>query len=167
MERTVDKSLGSSELLAGFERICGQAGRLKCVHDDCAQRHDKKHRRHITVLIIMNVLTAFLLAGNLKEMYPPEVNLLAGVLAAIAALCTGFLMSFDYKGRASRHSELSTCYAALQLGCQADMDRFKAGRFSSEQFDTILGCNVGILKELKIRSHGLDSACRLTDEESS
>ena len=81
------------------------------------------------------------------------------VLASLAAICTGIAFSFDYRGKAARHSELATCYAALALSCEADRDRFKEGRLDDERFDTILGCDIQILKELQLRSHGLDSSC--------
>lgn len=161
---STEDELQARNLMDGFQRICARTGAMMCEHGTRSSKLAKFHDRHTVTIVILNVLTAALLAGNFRDMYPSEINLAAGGLAAISAICTGLLLAFDYKGRAGRHSELSTCYAALQLGCQADMDRFRARRYTPEQFDTILVCNVGILKELELRSYGLDRACVLSSE---
>ena len=151
-------------LVRGFSRVCGRATAMKCIHQTCAKKEGRSNQVLFGAVVIINALAACLLAGGLREMLPRAINLMTAAMSAVAAICTGLALAFDYKGKAARHSELSTCYAALALSCQADMDRFNAGQLAAMQFDTILGCNVGILKELELRSHGLDSSCTIGSE---
>jgi hypothetical protein len=149
----------SESLLARAKRICDTTNAMKCIHDERARTISRQNRVLSITLIVANAGAAFILASGLREMIPRAVGVVAAVLSALAAVCTGFAFSFDYRGKAARHSELATCYAALTLSCEADRERFREGRLEEDQFDTILGCNVQIMKELQLRSHGLDSTC--------
>jgi len=149
----------SQSLLTRAQKICETTSKMKCIHDECARTIGRQHKALFITLILANAGTAFVLASGLREMIPRAVGIVAAVLASLAAICTGIAFSFDYRGKAARHSELATCYAALALSCEADRDRFKEGRLDDDRFDTILGCSIQILRELQLRSHGLDSSC--------
>ena len=149
----------SELLLTRSKKICDTTSRMKCVHDECARTIGRQHKALFITLILANAGTAFMLASGLRDMLPRAVGIAAAVLSGLAAICTGIAFSFDYRGKAARHSELATCYASLTLSCEVDRDRFKEGRLDDQGFDTILGCNIQILKELQLRSHGLDSSC--------
>lgn len=152
-------------LVSASLSLCRRASDMKCAHEACARRNGRSSRILFGSVVIMNAVAAFLLAGALQKMLP-GIDIVAGLLSLAAAICTGLALTFDYKGKAARHSELSTCYAALVLSCKADTERFKAFQLSTLQFDTILTCNVNIIKELQLRSHGLDSSCIVPREES-
>jgi hypothetical protein len=148
-------------LLSRSQRICTTAATMKCTHDACARALGKKNQALFTALIVANAATAFLVASGLRDMLPRAIGVIAAVLASVAAVCTGLALGFDYRGKAGRHGELATCYAAMALSCESDRDRYTEGRLDEATFDTILGCNVQILKELQLRSHGLESSCIL------
>jgi hypothetical protein len=148
-------------VLSRSHRICATAATMQCTHDACARALGKKNQALFTALLVVNAATAFVLASGLRDMLPRAVGIIAAVLAAVAAVCTGLALGRDYRGKAGRHGELATCYAAMALSCESDRDRYTEGRLDDATFDTILGCNVQILKELQLRSHGLDSSCIL------